>query len=106
LDDIPQIGQLKRFLVKGVKKTGQHPIILTRREEKFLRQLLEVEIPEIAQKKIIIQTILRLPGRISKIIVRSLELLPNLLGVCIGKRGERIQNIVQEMGSERIELVE
>jgi len=92
--------------VKDIKKTGQNPIILTRREERFLHKLLEIEIPEIAQKKVIIQTILRLPGKISKIIVRSLEPLPNLLGTCIGQKGEKIQNIVQEMGSERIELVE
>ena len=104
--DAPQLGQTKRFLVKEVKKISPHPIILTRQGEKFLRKLLEIEIPEIAQKKIVIQTILRLPGRISKVIVRSLEPIPNLLGVCIGKGGERIKNIVQEMNLERIELIE
>jgi transcription termination/antitermination protein NusA len=104
--DIPQLNQSRRFLVKEVKQADSHSIILTRRDEKFLRKLLEIEIPEVAQKKIVIQTILRLPGEISKVIVRSLEPIPNLLGVCIGKGGGRVQNIVQEMNSERIEFVE
>ena len=104
--DIPQLGQPKRFLVKEVKKNGSYPIILVRREEKFLRKLLEIEIPEMTQKKIIIQTILRLPGKISKVIVRSLEPLPNLLGTCIGKKGERIRSVVKEMSPEKIEIVE
>jgi N utilization substance protein A len=47
-----------------------------------------------------------LPGKISKVIVRNLESLPNLLGACIGKGGERIQNVIQEMNSEKIELIE
>jgi len=100
------LNQSRRFLVKEVKQADSHSIILTRRDEKFLRKLLEIEIPEVAQKKIVIQTILRLPGEISKVIVRSLEPIPNLLGVCIGKGGGRVQNIVQEMNSERIEFVE
>ena len=79
---------------------------MTRREEKFLRQLLEIEIPELARKKIVIQDILRLPGKISKVIVRSREPLPNLLGTCIGKGGERIRSVAREMSPERIELTE
>ena len=93
-------------MIQRIKLNEEPGVVRISPDEKFLRKLLEIEIPEVAQKKIVIQTILRLPGEISKVIVRSLEPIPNLLGVCIGKGGGRVQNIVQEMNSERIEFVE
>jgi transcription termination/antitermination protein NusA len=104
--DVPFLGQSKRFLVKEVKEEDKYPVILVRRSEEFLRKILAIEIPEIAQGKIIIQDILRWPGAISKVIVRSEVPMSNLLGACIGERGIRIQNIEKEMSLERIELVE
>ncbi|CAH1764986.1 643_t:CDS:2 [Entrophospora sp. SA101] len=83
--ETPKVGQQRRFLVKEVKKDGEYAINLVRRDEEFLRKLLEIEIPEIKQKRIIVQDILRQPGVISKIIVRSKDPEISPLGSCIGK---------------------
>ena len=92
--------------MKEVKEENRYPVILARRNEEFLRKLLAIEVPEIAQGKIIIQSILRWPGIISKIIVRNVVPISNLLGTCIGKEGIRVKNIKKEMNPERIDLVE
>jgi len=93
-------------LVKEVKKDSEYVINLTRRDEEFLRKLLEIEIPEIKQKRIIIQDILRQPGVISKIIVRSRDPEISPLGSCIGKGSNRSKNIQQEMERERVDFAE
>lgn len=92
--------------MKETEAEGKYSVILARRSEDFLRKLLEIEIPGIAQKKIIIQDILRLPGMISKVIVNSKFPINNLLGACLGERGIRAQIIEKEMNPERIHLVE
>ncbi|KLL03897.1 MAG: transcription elongation factor NusA [Mycoplasmataceae bacterium CE_OT135] len=106
--ETPRVGQQRRFLIKEVKKDDEHAINLACRDEEFLRKILEIEIPEIKKKEIIIQTILRQPGLISKIIVRSKEGLSisNVKGTCIGEEGNRVRIIRQEMEKERIEFVE
>lgn len=92
--------------MKEIKAEDEYPVILARRSEEFLRKLLAIEIPEISQGKIIVQDILRCPGVISKVIVRSGVSISNPLGACIGERGIRAQNIEKEMNPERIYLVE
>jgi len=104
--EVPCIGQSKIFLAKETREEGRYPITLARCSEDFLRKLLEIEIPEIAQGKIIIQDILRWPRVISKVIIRSKFPMNNLLGACIGERGIRVQNVGKEMNPERIDLVE
>ncbi|KLL04044.1 MAG: transcription elongation factor NusA [Mycoplasmataceae bacterium CE_OT135] len=105
--ETPRVGQQRRFLIKEVKKDDEHTINLACRDEEFLRKVLEIEIPEIKKKEIIVQTILRQPGVISKIIVRSKEGLSiNVKGTCIGEEGNRVRIIRQEMEKERIEFVE
>ncbi|CAI2193632.1 17049_t:CDS:2, partial [Funneliformis geosporum] len=100
----PRLGQSQRFLVQETAVAGKYPVILARRSEDFLRKLLEIEIPGIAQKKIMIQDILRSPGVISKVLINSKFPMNNLLGACLGEKGIRAQIIEKEMNPERIHL--
>lgn len=104
--EIPKIGKQRRFLIKEVKKEGEHAINIACRHETFLRKLLEIEIKEIKDKKVIVKDILRQPGIISKIIVFSEDLYLNAKGTCIGQEGNRIKIIRQEMEKERVEFAE
>ena len=103
---ILEIGQTQSFLLKEVKKNDPYTLYLTQRSEEFLRKLLEIEIPEIREKKVVVREILRQPGVISKVIVSSEIFSFNSLGACIGKEGQRIKNIKQRMGKERIDFVQ
>ncbi|RHZ37195.1 NusA N-terminal domain-containing protein [endosymbiont GvMRE of Glomus versiforme] len=102
----PNVGQQRRFLIKEVKKEGEYAVNLACRDEEFLRKLLEIEIFEIKKREVIVRDILRQPGVISKIIVSSKDPRINAKGTCIGKGGERVRIIKQEMEKERVEFAE
>ena len=89
---------------KGVK--GSTQIILSRASVEFVRKLFEIEIPEIYEGVIEIKSISREPGSRSKIAVYSPN--PNIdpVGSCVGQKGIRIQNIINELNGEKIDVIE
>ena len=89
---------------KGIK--GSTQIILSRASTEFVRKLLEIEIPEIYEGVIEIKSISRDPGSRSKIAVYSPN--PNIdpVGSCVGQKGIRIQNIINELNGEKIDVIE
>ncbi len=89
---------------KGVK--GSTQIILSRASTEFVRKLFEVEIPEIYEGLIEIKSISREAGYRSKIAVYSQN--PNIdpVGSCVGQKGIRIQNIINELNGEKIDVIE
>ena len=87
---------------------GEHsrpPIVISRTHPELMRRLFEQEVPEIYEGTVQIKSIAREPGQRSKVAVHSLDDRLDPVGACVGVRGSRIQNIVQELHGERIDIV-
>ena len=89
---------------KGIK--GSPKIILSRASTEFVRKLFEIEIPEIYEGVIELKSISRDPGSRCKVAVHSPN--PNIdpVGSCVGQKGIRIQNIINELNGEKIDVIE
>lgn len=100
------VNERVKAVVLDVKKAGHRvKIILSRTHPDFVRRLFENEIPEIADRTIEIKALAREAGYRSKIAVSSIDLKVDCVGACVGVRGSRIKNIVDELGGERIDIV-
>src|SRR5579883_1277235 len=100
------VGERVKAVILDVRKVGQRvKIILSRTHPDFVRRLFENEIPEIADRTIEIKALAREAGYRSKIAVSSIDLKVDCVGACVGVRGSRIKNIVDELGGERIDIV-
>jgi N utilization substance protein A len=95
-----------KAVILEVKKSGQRvKIVLSRTHADFVRRLFENEIPEIKDRIIEIKAVSREAGHRTKIAVSSIDLKVDCVGACVGVRGSRIKNIVDELGGERIDIV-
>ena len=101
-----RVGERIRCLILDVKETSnQVKIILSRTHPDFIRRLFELEVPEINEKIIEIQALAREAGYRTKVAVASLDDKVDPVGACVGVRGSRIKNIVDELGGEKIDIV-
>lgn len=99
-------GERARALVVDVKKAGTRvKILLSRAHPDFVRRLFELEVPEIAEGTIEIRTLAREPGHRTKIAVSSSDRNVDCVGACVGVRGSRIKNIVDELNGEKIDII-
>ena len=95
-----------RATVYEVKKAGSRvKVILSRTKPQLVQRLFEQEIPEIAEGVIEIRAISREPGYRTKVAVSSTDQRVDCVGACVGVRGNRIKNIVDELSGERIDIV-
>jgi transcription antitermination factor NusA-like protein len=95
-----------RATIFEVRKAGSRvKIILSRIRPDLVRRLFEQEIPEIADGVIEVRAMAREPGYRSKVAVSSSDQRVDCVGACVGVRGNRIKNIVDELGGERIDIV-
>ena len=95
-----------RTTVCEVRKSGSRvKIILSRTRSQLVQRLFEQEIPEIADGVIEIKAMSREPGYRSKVAVTSSDPRVDCVGACVGVRGNRIKNIVDELSGERIDIV-
>jgi N utilization substance protein A len=95
-----------RATVYEVKKAGSRvKVILSRTKSHLVERLFEQEIPEIAEGVIEIRAIAREPGYRTKVAVSSTDQRVDCVGACVGVRGNRIKNIVDELAGERIDIV-
>ncbi|MEN6458835.1 MAG: transcription termination factor NusA [Thermoguttaceae bacterium] len=95
-----------RATVYEVKKAGSRvKVILSRAKPQLVQRLFEQEIPEIAEGVIEIRAISREPGYRTKVAVSSTDQRVDCVGACVGVRGNRIKNIVDELSGERIDIV-
>src|SRR5262245_46148108 len=100
------VGERVKAVILEVRKVGHRvKIILSRTHPDFVRRLFENEIPEIADRTIEVKALAREAGYRSKIAVSSIDLKVDCVGACVGVRGSRIKNIVDELGGERIDIV-
>ncbi|NPV06635.1 MAG: transcription termination/antitermination protein NusA [Anaerolineae bacterium] len=96
-----------RVYVLGVKDTSRGPeIIVSRAHKDMLRRLLELEVPEIHSGAVEIKAIAREAGSRSKVAVAATQAGVDPVGCCVGMRGMRIQSIVNELGGEKIDVIE
>jgi N utilization substance protein A len=84
---------------------GGAEVILTRSHPEFVEQLFEQEVPELHDKTISIEKIVRDPGYRTKLAVRSFDPKVDPVGTCVGVRGTRIKNIIRELNNEKIDVV-
>jgi N utilization substance protein A len=101
-----QPGERVRCLILDVRDAGnQVKIVLSRADPKLIQRLFEVEVPEVAERIIEIRAMAREPGHRTKIAVASTDQKVDAVGACVGVRGSRIKNIVDELGGEKIDIV-
>lgn len=101
-------GERLRFYVVSVQtETGRSTgVILSRAHPKFISQLFEVEVPEIADGVVEIKGVAREPGSRTKIAVHSDADGVDPVGSCVGQRGTRVMTVTNELGSEKIDIIE
>ena len=95
-----------RATVFEVRKQGSRvKVILSRTRPQLVQRLFEQEIPEIVEGVITVRAMAREPGYRSKVAVSSSDQRIDCVGACVGVRGNRIKNIVDELAGERIDIV-
>ncbi|MCX6046018.1 MAG: transcription termination factor NusA [Chloroflexi bacterium] len=100
-------GDFIRVYVVDVHKSTRGPVIkLSRTHRNLLRRLMEQEIPEVRDGVVEIKAIAREPGARSKVAVVGTVPGIDPVGSCVGMRGLRIQNIVNELAGEKIDVIE
>ena len=101
------LHQRLRAYVLEVRKTGRGPqVTVSRSHKNMLRRLLELEVPEIFNGAVEIRSISREAGSRSKVAVAARQPGVDPVGACVGMRGVRIQSIVNELGGEKIDIIE
>lgn len=92
--------------VLEVRKTTKGPeIILSRTHPGLLKRLFELEVPEIYSGTVEIKSVVREAGSRSKIAVYAMDPNVDPVGACVGSKGQRVQNIVNELHDEKIDIV-
>jgi N utilization substance protein A len=101
-----RVGQRLKVNILEVVRTNKGPrVILSRSHPDLLRRLFEMEIPEIFNGTVTIESIAREAGYRSKVAVAARQEGIDPVGCCVGLRGIRIQNIVNELNGEKIDVV-
>src|SRR5215207_8275424 len=99
-------GERVQALILEVRDTPSAVrIILSRSHPEFIKRLFEREVPEVGERTIEIKALAREPGHRTKIAVSSIDSKVEAVGACVGVRGSRIKNIVDELGGEKIDIV-
>ena len=80
-------------------------IVITQTHPDYIRKLFELEVPEVGERIIAIRALAREAGCRTKVAVSSMDSKVDAVGACVGVRGSRIRNIVDELGGERIDIV-
>ena len=101
-----QPGDRVKCLILEVRDEGSAvKVIVSRAAPEFIKKLFEIEVPEIADKVVEIKAIAREAGQRTKVAVASIDSKVDAVGACVGVRGSRIRNVVDEMGGEKIDIV-
>ncbi len=106
LGEIFKPGDRVQALLSDVALTPKGPqLYLTRTSPKYLMKLFEVEVPEIREEIVEIKLCAREPGARSKIAVTSKDRDVDPVGACVGMKGSRVQNVIQELKGEKIDII-
>lgn len=100
-------GDRLRAYITDVRKDTKGPqIFLSRTANEFMVELFRNEVPEVGEGTIEIRSVARDPGSRAKIAVASYDSSIDPVGSCVGMRGVRVQSVVNELGGERIDVIE
>ena len=100
-----KVGDRVRAYIFEVKKDKGTQIILSRRHENLVKKLFELEVPEIYEGIVEVKSIAREAGERTKIAVFSKDDKVDCVGACVGIRGSRVKNIIDELRGEKIDIV-
>lgn len=104
--EIYKEGQRIKVYVSEVKKGSKGPqIIISRSNPGLVKRLFELEVPEIEQGIVQIKSIAREAGSRTKMAVKSVDEKIDPIGACVGPKGSRVKNIVDELGDEKIDII-
>lgn len=99
-------GDRVRCVIRDVREDGNRvKIVLSRAHPDFIRRLFEAEVPEVSEHVIELKAMAREAGFRTKVAVASIDSKVDAVGACVGVRGSRIRNIVDELGGEKIDIV-
>ncbi len=99
-------GERIQAMITEVRDTPSAvKIIMSRSHPEMVKRLFEREVPEVGDRTIEIKALAREPGHRTKIAVSSIDSKVDAVGACVGVRGSRIKNIVDELGGEKIDIV-
>ncbi|MBI2886295.1 MAG: transcription termination/antitermination protein NusA [Chloroflexi bacterium] len=102
-----RVGQRLKVNVVEVFRSGRGPqVVVSRTHRNLVRRLFEMEVPEIYNGIVEIKAIAREPGFRSKVAVAARQEGVDAVGSCVGLRGIRIQNVVTELGGEKIDVIQ
>ena len=102
-----EVGRrLKIYIVKVEKESRDASLVLSRTNPEIIGKLFELEVPEIFSKTVEIKAVAREAGSRAKVAVYSNENGIDPVGSCVGQRGARIQTIINELGGEKIDIIE
>ena len=100
-------GQRLKVYLMEVFRSGRGPqVVVSRTHRNLVRRLFELEVPEIFNGTVEIKSIAREPGFRSKVAVAARQEGVDAVGACVGLRGIRIQNIINELSGEKIDVIE
>ncbi|MFA6282076.1 MAG: transcription termination factor NusA, partial [Candidatus Omnitrophota bacterium] len=100
-----RLGERVKAFVYEVKKDKGTQIILSRKHEGLVKKLFELEVPEIFEGVVEVRSIAREAGERTKIAVFSKDDKVDCVGACVGMRGSRVKNIIEELRGEKIDIV-
>ncbi len=100
-----QGDRIRAYLMEVRQTSRDSQLLLSRTSEDFLAKLFQMEVPEISEGIVKILGVSREPGFRAKIAVSSMESDVDPVGACVGMKGSRVQNVVQELQGERIDIV-
>jgi N utilization substance protein A len=100
-----QGDRIRAYLLEVKHTNKESPLVLSRTDDRFLTKLFTEEVPEIAEGVVKIMGVCREPGSRAKIAVSSSESDVDPVGACVGMKGSRVQNVVQELQGEKIDIV-
>jgi N utilization substance protein A len=100
------IGERVRAMILDVREERNRVrILVTQTHPDYIRRLFELEVPEVGERIIEIRALAREAGYRTKVAVSSIDAKVDAVGACVGIRGSRIRNIVDELGGEKIDIV-
>lgn len=98
--------RIRAYVLDVLEESKGEQIILSRTHPEFLVELFKTEVPEVAEGIVTIRGAARTPGIRAKIAVSSVDSDVDPVGACVGMKGNRVQNIVQELRGEKIDIVQ
>ncbi|MDR2458686.1 MAG: transcription termination factor NusA [Holosporales bacterium] len=106
-NEVVKVGDRVRVLLVGLNSEPIGPLLqLSRTHPDFLKKLFEQEVPEVYNGVVRIMAVARDPGSKSKMAVTTSD--PNIdpIGACVGIKGSRVQAVVNELGGEKIDIIQ